>query len=225
MSSFKPDPAYSDLAFRPARPGAMGLGSFLSEAGDRLLAESSSKAKASACTSDQHAELERLAFEKGLASAQADQARCERACGVLEQAAAAMGRVSLRLLHENRAAMLELAAEVARAWIGAELRLDPARFAGPLESALALCAGSSSARLHLHPEVLAALDQSLPEWTARWSDKLAVEVAADADLSPAEFRIETATQSIDAGLDSLAPRLREALAAAFETSPPEAAAC
>ena len=107
MSSFKPDPAYSDLVFRPARPGVMGLGAFLGETGERALAHSSSKAKASACTPDQHAELERLAFEKGLASAQADQARCERACAVLEDAAAAMGRVSLRLLHENRGALLE----------------------------------------------------------------------------------------------------------------------
>lgn len=224
MSSFKPDPAYSDLAFRPARPGAMGLATFLGEPGDRSLAQAA-KGRTAACTPDQHAELERLAFEKGLASAQADQARCERACAVLEEAAAAMSRASLRLLHENRGAMLGLAAEVARAWIGAELRLDPTRFAGPLEAALTLCAGSPAARIHLHPDALDALDQTLPEWTARWSEILAVEITADADLPPAGFRIETATQSIDAGFDSLAARLREALAGAFEASPPEAAAC
>ncbi len=225
MSSFKPDPAYSDLAFHPARPGSMGLGTFRGDGSDRSLAASASKTRAAACSPEQHAELERLAFEKGFASAQADQARCDHACAVLEEAAAAMNRVSLRLLHENRGAMLELAAEVARAWIGAELRLDPARFSAPLDAALALCADSPSARLHLHPDVLAALDQSLPEWTARWSETIAVEIAADADLSPAGFRIETATQSIDAGLDSLVQRLREALGAAFEATPPEVAAC
>ncbi len=225
MSSFKPDPAYSDRAFRPAGPGAMGLGSFLTEAGDRGLAQSPARTTAAVCSAQQHAELERLAFEKGLAGAQADQARCERACGVLEEAAAAMGRVSLRLLHENRAAMLDLAAEVARAWIGAELRLDPARFAEPLERALALCGDRSRHGFICIPRCSRRSTRVCPSGRSAGRTSWPSSSAPTRISRRSEFRIETATQAIDAGLDSLAPRLREALSAAFEAAPPEAAAC
>ena len=162
---------------------------------------------------------------KGLESAEVDWARCEKACGVFEAAAASLSRASVRRLHENREAMLELASEIARHWLGEELRLDPTRFAGPLDRALALCAGAPRARIHLHPEVIAALETSLPEWLARWSETLEVELAGDSALAPGAFRIETETQSVDAGYETLGSRLRHALSAALQAPPPEAAAC
>ncbi len=225
MSSFRPDPVRATAAFRPSAPGAKGTGDFRSTsgAGERPLAESWSNA--SACTPDQHAALEQAAFEKGEQSAQIDRARCEQACAVFEEAAAALSRASVRRLHENREAMLELAAEIARHWLGEELRLDPTRFAGPLERALAVCGDAPWARIHLHPDVIAALETSLPDWLARWSETLEVDLAADATLAAGGFRIETPTQSVDAGYESLGGRLREALATAFEAPPPELAPC
>lgn len=162
---------------------------------------------------------------KGQESAEADWARCEQACLVFEAAAASLSRTAVRRLHENREAMLDLAGEIARHWLGEELRLDPTRFAAPLDRALALCAGAPQARIRLHPDVIAALETSLPEWLARWSETLEVELAGDSTLAPGAFRIETETQSVDAGFETLGSRLREALSAAIQAPPSEAAAC
>ena len=227
MSSFEPDPMLEQLGFRPGLGGAKRGGEFRpASAAGAGRGGAPKSASGAACTPAQHAALEAAAFEKGQQAAALDFARCEQACAVLEAAAAAFGRVSLRQLHENREATIELAAEIARHWLGEELRLDPSRYAAPLERALAVCAGAAPARLFLHPEVLAALETSLPEWLARWSDTRPVELAADPDLAPGAFRIETPTQTVDAGFDSLAGRLREALAAAFAApAPAEDAAC
>jgi len=225
MSSFRPDPPLRDLAFRPTASSAGRSAAFEHAAEAAARPPRRAVEAKPACTPEQHAALERAAFEKGLESAQADAARCEAACAVLEEASAAMSRASVGLLHASREAMLELAAEIARRWIGEELRLDPSRFAGPLERALADCEGAVAARLHLHPDVLAALDTSLPGFTERWSERLELELRADANLAASGFRIETDTLAVEAGLETLAPRLREALAAAFEAAPGEAAAC
>ncbi len=222
MSSFRPDPVLAKLGFRPGIAAAKAAGGFRPAAGKGARSEEEERAQAAACTPAQHAALEEAAFEKGQQAAELDFARCERACAVFEQAAAALARVSIRQLHENRETMIELAAEIARHWLGEELRLDPARYAGPLERALTVCSGASAARIHLHPEVLAALETSLPEWLTRWSETLPVEVAADAELAPGAFRIETDTQSVDAGFASLGGRLREALAGAFAAPAPGA---
>ncbi len=226
MSSFRPDPTLAKLGFRAAggATGAKAARDFRPDiAGER--APEPDRESRPACTPAQHAALEDAAFEKGRASATVDFARCEQACSVFEQAAAALDRVAARRLHENRETVLELAAEIARHWIGEELRVDPTRYAGPLERALSLCAAASRARIHLHPEVLAALETSLPEWLDRWSERLDVEIAADASLAPGAFRIESGAQAIDAGFAGFAGRLREALAAAFAAPAPEATAC
>lgn len=227
MSSFRPDPMLEALGFRPGAGGARASGGFRPAAGAGARAALEEIAQGPACTAAQHAALEQAAFEKGLQTAQVDFERCEQACGVFEAAASAMARVSVRRLHENRETIIELAAEIARHWLGEELRLDPARYAGPLERALAVCSAASTARIHLHPEVLSALETSLPEWLNRWSEQIEVELAADAELAPGAFRIETETQSVDAGFESLGGRLREALAAAFAAPAPvpEAATC
>ena len=73
--------------------------------------------------------------------------------------------------------------------------------------------------------MIAALETSLPEWLARWSETLEVELAGDSALAPGAFRIETETQSVDAGYETLGSRLREALSAAIEAPQPEVAAC
>lgn len=225
MSSFRPDPALLPAVFRPSASGARGHDGFRPEAG---LAGRSLESLASAlpsCTAEVHAALEQAAFLKGQQSAEVDWARCEKACRVFEAAAASLSRASVSRLHVNRDAMLELAAEIARHWLGEELRLDPTRFAGPLDRALALCAGAPRARIRLHPEVIGALESSLPDWLARWSETLEVELSGDADLAPGAFRIETETQTVDAGFDTLASRLREALTAALEAPQPEPVSC
>lgn len=225
MSSFRPDPQWSSLAFRAGMSGSPSAGGFRPDGGVGDRGPAPRVAPASACTSEQHAALEQAAFEKGRESAEVEWSRCEKACAVFEAAAAALDRASVRRLHENREAMIDLAAEIARHWIGEELRVDPTRFAGPLDRALALCAGAVQARICLHPEVIAALETSLPDWLARWSESLEVELMADPDLAPDAFRIETGTQSVDAGYATLGARLREVLASALATPAPEAAAC
>lgn len=227
MSSFKPDPLFVDQSFRPLLFGARGEAAFGGTGFAREQRVAPAPATAAlpapepaipACTDADHAELESAAFEKGRASAAADWARCEQACAVLEAAAAEMARVSLRMLHANREQMLAFAAEIARAWIGEELRLDPARFAGPLERALAQCADGEEARVRLHPAVLAALETSLPERVAGWSESLAVELVSDPALAADGFRIESGPRTLDADLDGLAARVREAVSEAFESA-------
>lgn len=223
MSSFEPDRSWVQAAgFRPAGPADRSEAGFRPERGALPRGGAAKPAEAPACTPAQHAALEAAAFEKGQQAAMRDEARCEQACAVLEQAAHAWARVSLRQLYENREATLVLAAEIARHWLGEELRLDPARCLGPLERALSACADAQAARLALHPDVLAALETSQPERLARWSERLPIELVTDAALAPGAFRIETATQTVDAGLDSLVARLREALASAFAAPGPDA---
>ncbi|MEZ4278047.1 MAG: FliH/SctL family protein [Myxococcota bacterium] len=224
MSSFKPDPALAKLGFRSFPAGGKSARDFRPNLAGERPAEIEVP-EVPACTPAQHAALEDAAFEKGRASAEADFARCEQACAVFEEAAAALDRVAARRLLENRETILELAAEIARHWIAEELRVDPARYAGPLDRALSLCADAPAARIHLHPEVLAALETSLPEWLSRWSERLEVEIAADAALAPGAFRIDAGAQAVDAGFDALGARLREALGTAFTAPAPEATAC
>ncbi|MFO0687192.1 MAG: FliH/SctL family protein [Myxococcota bacterium] len=225
MSSFKPDPFYADLAFRPLLFGAggeaaFGGGAFAREerVAPQPVAMPAPEPAVPACTEADHAELEEAAFEKGRASAAAEWARCEQACAVLEAAAAEMARVSVRMLHANREQMVALASEIARLWIGEELRLDPARFAGPLERALAQCAEGAEARVRLNPAVLSALETSLPERVAGWSESLAVELVSDPGLAPDAFRIESGPRTLDADLDGLVGRVREAVREAFESA-------
>lgn len=224
MSSFEPDPSFVERAFRPARPAAGAGEAFVASGAGRKDARERAPV-AGACTTEQHAALERAAFEKGLASAEADWARCERACDVFEAAAAELARQAPRLLRANRDQMLALAAELARLWIGAELRLDATRFEAPLDRALALCLDEDAATVRLHPEVLAALESALPERVAAWSDALPVALVADPTVAATSFRIETATRTIDSGLDELVCSLRRAVADAFEAPAPEATAC
>lgn len=226
MSSFEPDPRFGTPSFRPLTPGLAADAGFVSGVGRSAwsgpTAAAGGNAAQPACTAEQHAELERRAFEDGVARAQADQARTERACESLEAAAAELGRVSLRVLFESREAIVELAAEIARRCLADELRLDPARYAAPIERALAECVDATAATIFLAPEVLATLETTLPDWTERWSGKQPVAFTADPALEAGGFRIETATRSLDAGLEGLVPRLREALAAAFEAPAPAA---
>lgn len=222
MSSFEPDPRFGTPTFRPLRPGAPAGAGFVGAGGRSARVEGPAKPAAEACTPEQHAALERRAFEQGVASAQADQLRCEQACEELEAAAAELGRVSLRVLFESREAIVELAAEIARRFVADELRLDPKRYAAPLERALADCVDATAATIFLAPEVLATLETTLPDWTERWSGKQAIVFGADPALEAGGFRIETATRSLDAGLEGLIPRVREALAAAFEAPAPVA---
>ena len=225
MSSFRPDETLAKLGFRPAGPRAKGGSDFRPSAvGDHRPGVFDAP-EALACTPAQHAALEQAAYEKGHQSAALDFARCEQACAVFEEAALALGRVASRRLLENRETILELAAEIARHWIGEELRVDPTRYAGPLERALTLCADAPAARIHLHPEVLSSLETSLPEWLGRWSERIELELAADPALAPGAFRIEAGADAVDAHFEGFGARLRESLAAAFAASAPETAPC
>jgi len=225
MSSFRPDPFERDPVFRPMVFGAPSSAAFARASEKKAETRAPVEPVVRGCTDAEHAALESAAFEKGRASAEADAARGERACAVLEQAAAELARVSSRMLHENREQMIALAGELARHWIGEELRLEPTRFAVPLERALALCVDESQATIRLHPSVVEALETSLPERIAGWSESLAVTLVADPGLEPDGFRIESGSQTIEAGLDGLARRLREAVAVAFESEAGGGEAC
>lgn len=216
MSSFRPDPVERDPVFRPMVFGAVPEASFARASEKKAESRTPAAEVVRGCSAAEHAALEAAAFEKGRASAEADAARVERACAVLEGAAAELARVSARVLHENREQMIALAGELARHWIGAELHLEPARFAGPLDRALALCVDESAATVRLHPTVLEALESSQPERIAAWSESLEVSFVADPGLGPDGFRIESGAQTIEAGLEGLVRRLREAVAEAFE---------
>lgn len=222
MSSFEPDPPLVERDFRPVR---LGAGEAFVAARSGRADEGKRAAAVPACTPEEHAALEQAAFEKGRASAEADWARCERACDAFEAAAAELARQAPRMLRANRDQMLGLAAELARLWIGAELRLDPARFEGPVDRALALCRDEPAATVRLHPDVLAAFESALPERVAAWSDAIEVALVADATLDGDAFRIESATRTIDSGLDELTGALRRAVEEAFDAPAPEATAC
>ncbi|MEZ4330224.1 MAG: FliH/SctL family protein [Myxococcota bacterium] len=222
MSSFEPDPPFIERDFRPVR---LGAGESFVAARSGRVGHAEQPSAAETCTPEQHAALEQAAFDKGLASAEADWARCERACDAFEAAAAELARQAPRMLRANRDQMVALAAELARLWIGAELRLDAARFEGPLDRALALCRDEPAATVRLHPEVLAALERALPERVATWSDAMEVALVADVTLEAEAFRIESPTRTIDSGLEALAIALRRAVEGAFEAPAAEPTPC
>lgn len=231
MSSFERDALFAPRVFRPTGPAgpepergfAAGIDPVPAATRGRGPSRAGDGVESAACSPARHAELERAAFEKGRESAQTDWARCERACAVFEAAAGAMGRASLRMLAENRERMLVLSAEIARAWLGEELRVDPARLAHALDRALALCDPDAKARIVLHPEMLAALEASAPDWFERIQHGFPVELTADASLAPVDFRIQTGSLSIEAGVERLAARLRGLLAEALEAPVAEVA--
>jgi flagellar biosynthesis/type III secretory pathway protein FliH len=71
--------------------------------------------------------------------------------------------------------------------------------------------------LHVHPSDEAAAQEALTQARTRWLGTIMVRVEADRALTPRSCRIETATEFVDASLDTQLRALRRRLQSkAFE---------
>ena len=235
MSSFRPSPDFRSCEFVPARlPG--NVPDFLdlpcatsgehpteahpdSEVVGNL--EDPPGSGPTEWTAERIEELEQAAFERGVESARKEAEELARVCGVLESAAGQLEIAAVTSVVRNRELILELAAEIAEKWVGAELRIDPGRFHDVLDRAVSTVGGAEAGRLLLNPHDLEVLTSQAEERVSGWSREHALVAEADADLAPGAFRIEVGDRLVDGRPEVIRSRLVEALAEALETDLPE----
>jgi len=180
MSSFRPDATIVRRGFVPDRlaPGSPGEPGFLAAAAragspasvavGRSPAELPPHEPPVVWTEDRIAALEREAFERGVASSRKESEALERACAALEASAAGLRSTSHARLLAHRDSMLDLASEIATAWVGRELALDRELLARVLDQALESVRSLGPDRLRLSVEDAAALFEAAEERIERW---------------------------------------------------------
>jgi len=234
MSSFRPDVEPALQAFVPtpvsgvaggflagiSQPGTMAE-SDLDESPPNALESSPQADEASAWTPERLEALRQDAYEQGAESAREESGRLEQLCRALEDALVPLRASGATMLAANREQLLALASEIARQWVGAELQLDPGRFASMLDRALSAMDEDEALRLWLHPADLATLRDAEASRLARWADEAKLELESDETLARGGYRLEGLHGQIDGRLDAILDRLRDGLGDALEAAPPE----
>lgn len=229
MSSFRPDPTTARRGFVPDRfeagaPGGADFVGAMAEAGasssiaasvDPSRVEPTRPEPTVVWTDDRVEALEREAFERGVASSRKQSEALERACAALEAGAAGLRRTSHARLLAHRELMLDLASEIATAWVGRELALDRELLGRALDQALEGVRSLEPDRLLLSVEDAASLLEAAEERVEHWRTEHRLELVEEPSLQPGEFRIEARQGSIDGRLESVRTRLREGLAEAL----------
>lgn len=236
MSSFRPDVETAPQAFvaTPVAAVAAGFLADLSRPGSEAEAGSDEPSpnalepspqadEANLWTPERLEALRQEAFDQGAESAREESDRLQRLCRALEDALAPLRASGATMLAANREQLLALASEIARQWVGAELQLDPSRFAAMLDRALAAMEEGEALRLWLHPGDLETLRAAEAPRLARWAEEMKLVVEPDEALTPSGYRLEGLHGQIDGRLDVILDRLRDALGDALEAPPPEAA--
>lgn len=165
--------------------------------------------------------LEQAAFSRGVESARDSNQNALRVCGILEAAARELVHVSSTTIATNRGLLLGLAMEMARKWVGEELKLDPSLFAKALNRVITSCETTDGATLFLNPSDRAALVEMDEERVSIWLDQYRLDIAEDEDIQLGMFRIEGPGQTIDGTADSICDSLRDELSEAFAADLPE----
>ncbi|MCL6620863.1 MAG: hypothetical protein K6T55_02070 [Syntrophobacterales bacterium] len=163
--------------------------------------------------------IERQAYEEGFRQGQEDGREVglkglEEVTGRLRDLLTELAQARERLYREREEDMVRLALAVARQVVGRELRLHPGLIRSLLQQAFQALSHREGLRLHLHPGDLEALSGA-----ARESWPPAVELVADATLTPGGFRLETALGELDGTLETRWERVVRAIDAALEATP------
>lgn len=171
---------------------------------------------------EQLEEIQAAAYARGEAAAQEEAAAIKLACAAIEKAGVELARTAASQLSANREEMLALAAEMARLWVGAEIRMDSSLFADVIESVLVEIEATEEAQVFLNPEALEVFSTKEESRRASWSEKFGVSLLSDVALEADEYRVETPIQRVDGRTEAVRERLIAALAGAIEAAPPEA---
>ncbi|EKP93679.1 FliH/SctL family protein [Thermaerobacter subterraneus] len=150
----------------------------------------------------------RQAREEGFRRGEQEgRARWEAACRQLEEQAARqreeLAAAYRRLVEASAGPVLELVLVLARRVAGEALAVDAAALRRQIEAALARL-GSEGARVLVHPESLARLEEASPL-------PAGVELVADLTLAPGDYRVETPRGLIDGRVEAQMQRLGRAL--------------
>ena len=215
MSSFRPLPGSAAPAFVPTPQ--RGHGGFEDERSDLVGDASEGAVSASSglrsLTEEEIAQLEAEAFDRGAESQRPDRERFEHACDALVAAANALDQQAEQLRLGAPSELVDVALEIARAWVGERFEADPSRFLDAVASALEVCRDEAPERLLLSPGDRAAIEIHDADRLGEWKQSLCLEVREDAELSRGEFRIEAKRGLLDGRFEAVLARLRDALAA------------
>ncbi|MEM9174122.1 MAG: FliH/SctL family protein [Myxococcota bacterium] len=215
MFSFRPDAEASPIGFvptpirvaLPADPEPASLAASESEAPEPVAAASPEPV---APTPEEIAALEQAAFDRGVATVQAEQAALDATLAAMDEAIAGWRAATAALVSAQRAHVLDLVQVLVRHWVGAELEGQPATYAALLDRALDDVEGPAPVRLSLCAADLARLESRAAAEVARWRSA-DVEIRGEDSLGAGSFVIETPSAEIEGDLDAIAARLREAL--------------
>lgn len=166
-------------------------------------------------TAEQVEALERDAFERGAASVRKANDALDRACEALEAGASGLRAASIERITAHRSLLLDLASEIATAWVGSRLEVDGALLGRVVDRAIEGAESLSPDRLRLHPADLARLLEVAEERIERWRERYGLELVEDPSLAAGELHIEARQGSIDGRHEGVRDRLREALAEAL----------
>ena len=172
-------------------------------------------------TPEEIAALEQAAFDRGVATAQAEQSSLDAICAAMDSALAEWQTTTSTLLTKNRRHVLALTETLVRHWVGVELETSAETYAAYLDRALEGLDEATSIRLVVSASDLARLESHAGDALTHWQNA-GVEIAAEADAAPGSFRIETPSAEILGDLDRISARLAEVLAPAIATAAPEA---
>jgi len=136
-----------------------------------------------------------------------------RAVAALEQAGAALGELRRGYLRSQRRALVELALAVAGRLVRRELSSDPEALAGAVERALEELDpdGEEPVSLHLAPAERTLLERDPAIWE-RLTGVHGLRVEEDERLEAGDVRLRAGRSQVDARVDELLRRVREALA-------------
>ncbi|HPG25789.1 MAG: hypothetical protein H6748_21195 [Spirochaetaceae bacterium] len=170
------------------------------------------------------AALEQAAFDRGVASAREESVRVEALCQALEEALRPIRQTGTTWLGVHREALIDLALQIAEAWVGRALPDEEGLLGDAIDLALSGLAEEEALRLLLCERDLRTLEEREPARVARWREELGVRLECAPDLAPGEHRIEGLHRVFDARFDAIREGLRDALVDALEAPAPAPAA-
>ncbi|MGI5915281.1 MAG: FliH/SctL family protein [Anaerolineae bacterium] len=152
--------------------------------------------------------LEAEARERGLAQGrEAAKEEAVAAAQTLTDLAAGIAREKARILAESESDLIDLALEIAKKIVVAELALNREAMIGIARSAIEAASPQEGCRLHLHPDDAAWLQERMGTvWQAG-----GVTPVADGSLEKGDVLVMTSHGRVDGRIDTQLSVLREAL--------------